>query len=175
VLQSGRSGMKVLVWIDLPSLAVQGRYMVSVLDAIGFRASLHVAAPTAYFPTVDDSRHRVQVGIDAWQSDFPSLAGFLAPLFLCSSFVPGSAAQTVDPSELCDPALDREINRAIATQAVDPPAANALWQQTERTILATAPIVPIYNPRNIDLVSKRVGDYQYNPQWGVLLDQLWVR
>jgi hypothetical protein len=25
------------------------------------------------------------------------------------------------------------------------------------------------------LVSKRVGSYQYNPQWGVLLDQLWVR
>ena len=25
------------------------------------------------------------------------------------------------------------------------------------------------------LVSRRVGNYQYNPQWGVLLDQLWVR
>ena len=38
-----------------------------------------------------------------------------------------------------------------------------------------APIVPVDNARNVDLVSKRVGNYEYNPQWGVLLDQLWVR
>jgi hypothetical protein len=24
-------------------------------------------------------------------------------------------------------------------------------------------------------LARRVGDYQYNPQWGVLVDQLWVR
>jgi peptide/nickel transport system substrate-binding protein len=31
------------------------------------------------------------------------------------------------------------------------------------------------NGRQIDFVSRRVGNYQYNPQWGALLDQLWVR
>jgi uncharacterized protein (DUF2164 family) len=31
------------------------------------------------------------------------------------------------------------------------------------------------NRRNVDFVSKRVGNYQYNPKWGVLLDQLWVK
>jgi hypothetical protein len=31
------------------------------------------------------------------------------------------------------------------------------------------------NRRNVDFVSKRVGNHQYNPQWGVLLDQLWVK
>jgi len=27
----------------------------------------------------------------------------------------------------------------------------------------------------IDVVSRRVGNHQYSPQWGILLDQLWAR
>ena len=27
----------------------------------------------------------------------------------------------------------------------------------------------------VDTVSKRVGNYQHSVQWGMLLDQLWVR
>jgi peptide/nickel transport system substrate-binding protein len=36
-------------------------------------------------------------------------------------------------------------------------------------------MVPLLNPKQVDFVSRRVGDYQYSPQWGVLLDRLWVR
>jgi hypothetical protein len=35
--------------------------------------------------------------------------------------------------------------------------------------------VPIDNALNVDFVAHRVGDYQHNPQWGMLVDQLWVR
>jgi peptide/nickel transport system substrate-binding protein len=57
----------------------------------------------------------------------------------------------------------------------DPASATALWQEIERALLAQAPIVPMYNRNDVGFVSERVGNYQYNPQWGVLLDQLWVR
>ena len=30
-------------------------------------------------------------------------------------------------------------------------------------------------PKTTDIVSKRVGNYQYHPVWGVLLDELWLR
>ena len=36
-------------------------------------------------------------------------------------------------------------------------------------------LVPLDNPRNIDLVSERLGNYQHNPQFGFLLDQAWVK
>jgi peptide/nickel transport system substrate-binding protein len=36
-------------------------------------------------------------------------------------------------------------------------------------------MVPTFNGREVDLVSKRVGNYEYHPQWGALLDQLWVK
>ena len=38
-----------------------------------------------------------------------------------------------------------------------------------------APWVFMQNELQTTLVSRRVGNYQYNPQWGPLLDQLWVR
>jgi hypothetical protein len=33
----------------------------------------------------------------------------------------------------------------------------------------------LVNPVGVDLVSERAGNYERNPQWGLLLDQLWVR
>jgi hypothetical protein len=36
-------------------------------------------------------------------------------------------------------------------------------------------VVPISNQLGSVFVSRRVGNYQYNPQWGILVDQLWVR
>jgi hypothetical protein len=35
--------------------------------------------------------------------------------------------------------------------------------------------VPLVNPKQLVFLSSRVGNYEYSPQWGLLLDQLWVR
>jgi peptide/nickel transport system substrate-binding protein len=53
--------------------------------------------------------------------------------------------------------------------------ANWLWTELDREITNKALWVPLYILYEADLVSKRVGNYQYNPQWGTLLSQLWVR
>ena len=42
-------------------------------------------------------------------------------------------------------------------------------------IVDRAATVPFANDLELTLLSQRVGNYQFNPQWGVLLDQLWVR
>jgi len=89
-------------------------------------------------------------------------------------FIPRSP-QNGNLSEFCNPKIDAEIRRAFSVQTTDPQAANELWAQVDRDIVDQAPHVPLTNPRTIDLVSPRVGDYQYNPQWGALIDQLWVR
>jgi hypothetical protein len=41
--------------------------------------------------------------------------------------------------------------------------------------MEAAPAVPFANLRAVTLVSERVGNYQYHPLWGTLIDQLWVR
>jgi hypothetical protein len=31
------------------------------------------------------------------------------------------------------------------------------------------------NPKIINVLSKRVGNFQFSPMWSLLIDQLWVR
>ena len=38
-----------------------------------------------------------------------------------------------------------------------------------------APWVDLYNPKQIDFLSKRVHGYQWNPQWYILIDQQWIK
>jgi len=174
---AGKAGTRVTVWVASPGVA-QGRFMVSLLNSIGLQAHLKVirAAPdaNAYFSHILDPRTHAQMGWFGWVADFPSDAGFLPPLFSCASFSENPQANG-DPSEFCDPVVDRLFAKAEAAQAENPAAASGLWQAAERAILAQAPLVPTYNQENVAFVAKRVGNFQYHPQWGVLLDQLWLK
>jgi len=171
LVQSSRtSGASVTVWMNAtPRGVTEGRFVVSVLDSLGYRARMKTVPPNLYFNRVLDPKVRAQIGYYGWFADFPSDVSFIHDVFACA------AVPSTDPSGFCDPSLDREMAHAATVQAQDPPSAAALWQKIEREILARAPVVPVFNRQNVDFVSRRVGSYQYHPQWGVLLDQLWVR
>ncbi len=175
VRESGTAGQKVVV-LAPKRVAFQARYMARVLESLGYKATVHVVEDGGpYFTRISDSRRHVQIGFNAWQADFPSESGFLGALLKCSDFVLGVPDQTSNSSFYCDRSVDRQMDRAVAVALVNPPAAHAIWQAAERKVLAAAPIVPTYNWKNNDFVSKRLGNYQYHPQWGPLIDQFWVR
>ena len=67
------------------------------------------------------------------------------------------------------------MNQADQLQISNPQAAATVWATVDREITDLAPWVPLVSLRFADFTSARVGDYQYNPIWGILLDQLWVR
>jgi peptide/nickel transport system substrate-binding protein len=106
--------------------------------------------------------------------DYPSAGAVFPPLLTCASFRPRSSSNQ-NWSEFCNKRIDGEIARASALQSTDPQAASALWGKIDRDVTRQAPWVPLHNPRSLNFVSRRVGNYQHNPQWGTLLDQLWVR
>ena len=157
----------------------RGEYIASLLRSIGFRADVKAITPRNgpgnYFKAVSDPRNRAQIGFGGWVADYSSAAGFIPPLLSCAAYTPTSPDMNSNLTGFCDPSIDAKMTRATALQATNPPAATLLWQQIERELLAQAPLLPTDNRRNSDFVSKRVGNYQYNPQWGVLLSQLWVR
>jgi peptide/nickel transport system substrate-binding protein len=64
---------------------------------------------------------------------------------------------------------------AERTQAVNAQLANREWASVDQALVDAAPWLPLFNPRSIELVSRRVGDYRFNPVSGTLFDQLWVR
>jgi hypothetical protein len=45
----------------------------------------------------------------------------------------------------------------------------------DHELVDRAPWVPLYNPRTVTVLGRRLGNYKYHPFWNVLLDQLWVR
>ena len=81
----------------------------------------------------------------------------------------------MNPSEFCDPGIDRQMRRTQAEQLSDPIGSRARWQRVDREITDASPWVPLMVAKNVNFLSKRVGNYQYNPQQFMLIDQLWVR
>jgi ABC-type transport system substrate-binding protein len=177
VAASGTAGMQVTVWDVLPS--PQGAIneaddMVQALRQLGYRASLRLLPDSTYFAYTNDSRNHAQVIDVGWGADYASADNFIGKL-ACAYFVPGNALATTDSSEFCDPALDRQIARAAAQQAANPAAAASLWAQLDRKLTDLAILVPTVTPNEIDFLASRVRNYLYNPVWGALIDQFWIR
>jgi len=157
-----------------PTPGTIGRYLVSVLDQLGYRASLRVVNSNAYYPMAGDSRNRIQLGEFNWYNDYPAPSDFVVPLFSCRSFIRDDSVN-LNLSEFCDHQIDAQITRALAAQARSPNAAASLWAHVDRELADQAPWVPLFNARQLVVLSARVGNYQFHPFWQLLLDQLWVR
>jgi peptide/nickel transport system substrate-binding protein len=175
---SGTRGMHVTVFVEPPGTtdptSKVGRYVVAVLNRIGYRASLRVAASeAAFFQTLGDSRSRVQIGWFPWVQDYPAPSDFITPILTCNAFAPQSQSNLND-AEFCDPAIDNAVQRAQALEATAPGAASEAWAGIDRQITDRAPWVPLYSPRLDVATSSRVGNFEYHPFFGLLLDQLWV-
>lgn len=56
-----------------------------------------------------------------------------------------------------------------------PPTARAIWETVDRQLTDSAVWVPTVTYPEIELTSRRLHNYQYNPIWGFLADQSWVR
>ncbi len=174
VAASGTRGMKITVW-SWADLGGFGPYAVRLLRSLGYRASMKTVGGFHYFDVVQDSRTKAQIGTVEWISDYPAASGFFNAILTCASFLPDSSANS-NAAEFCDPRIDRQIEQASTEQATNPDAARGLWERVDRQTVDQAPWVPLVNPKVVDVLSKRVGNYQYSPAGlGMLIDQLWVR
>ena len=68
------------------------------------------------------------------------------------------------------------MRRAQAEQLTDPTASRALWQRIDRELTDASPWVTLIVSKDVNVLSKRVGNYRWSPaSMGMLIDQLWVR
>jgi ABC-type transport system substrate-binding protein len=89
--------------------------------------------------------------------------------------VPDNPSLNDNAAEFCDPKIDAQAAHASALQTLGPGAASEAWSRIDQEITGEAPWVPLYNLRVDIATSSQVGNYQYNPFWFLLFDQLWVR
>jgi YVTN family beta-propeller protein len=172
--QSGTTQVPVTVW-TFKALANAGvnSYLVGLLKALGYRATLRVVPFKRFFATARHSSRQIQLGLAGWGADIPAASDFFFPVLTCRSFYhdPGS----YNLGRFCDPHADQLATAAQAAQQADPAAARRLWAQVDRVVTSQAPWVPIFNQSKTVFVSARVGNYRESPVYGPLFDQIWVR
>jgi peptide/nickel transport system substrate-binding protein len=140
-------------------------YVASVLRALGYRTTLRVA-PIATITDAMVARFPVSTNGD-WLTDYPDPSSYIPPFFACD----GDGNHGL----YCNPALDHDMRRAESLELSSPVTADALWTSIDHTLTDQAAWVPTVTPRVVDLVSQRLGNYQFNPVWQFLMDQSWVQ
>jgi YVTN family beta-propeller protein len=180
IAASGTGGQTVTMYAHgtgrgADATTLTNRYVASLLRDLGYRVKVKwIEDGIKYFGTISDSRREPQVFAFGWIADYPGPSNFFNVLLSCASFQRGTPAN-LNYAEFCSPAVDRKIQRALRLQSTDAAAAGRAWADVDRTVTDLAPWAPMINDLGADFVSARVGNYQYNPEFGLLPDQMWVR
>jgi peptide/nickel transport system substrate-binding protein len=168
VAASGTRGQRVDVWgmTDAPFLPrALPPYVASVLRELGYGARAH-RVPRAHLTAA--VRRGIQLSADGdWLLDYPAPSAYLPQFFGCQGGLTNGY--------VCDRKLDRMMARATALQLRDPRRAAAAWAAADRRITDQALWVSTATLDSPELVSKRLGNYQFHPVWGFVADQAWVR
>jgi YVTN family beta-propeller protein len=160
VAKSGKAGARVRIATYGP-FGDTTAYIVQVLAELGFDAKV-----------LDDSGDpssppEFEAALTGWVPDYPASSAAIIPIFGCD--------QGPNLAHFCDPSVDAAIDRAVELQETDPAAAGTAWAAVDRAIVDLAPAAAFAHRRNFDIVSSSVGNYQHNPEWTILFDQLWVQ
>jgi YVTN family beta-propeller protein len=164
VTASGTSGARLTVWAESAGFHnTLPRYIAGVLRTLGYRAQVRpVSDGTSPF-----AQAQAQIRPVTWFGGELGPAEFLQDWFACD----GSDGN----GWFCDPQLDRLMRHATSVSATDARRAAADWADVDRKAVDAAGWVPLVTPREVEFVSSRVRNYQFNPLWGLLADQVWLR
>ena len=112
---------------------------------------------------------RLQLSADGdWLADYPDPSSYIPPVLQLRR-------QQQQRLRLRPSARPQDATSHIRSNSQHPSPQATLWTAIDHTPHKPADWVPTVNLREVDLVSKRIGNYQFNPVWGFLADQSWLR
>jgi peptide/nickel transport system substrate-binding protein len=175
VKESGTAGQKVaVVSSDDEVNKATAVYLQSVLNSIGYKASVKPISGNIFFTYAQNTKNKVQINVQQWYQDYPAASDFLYVLFGCESFHPGSDS-SINIAGFCDKKINAKMHHALSTALENPKAANAEWAKVDKLVTDAAPMATLFTPKHIDFVSKRVGNFVFSKQFYWLVDQSWVQ
>ncbi len=150
------------------------RLMQSVqndLAQVGIKASIRTLDRGTYW-TLIGQPNKVPVGFCVWRQDYPDPSDFVMPLFTKASAVPGG----FNASFWWSPTVERMLAQGQAmAEPAQAQARLALFGQIQNQILAAVPFVPLYQPIQNSMYSKRVGGFYLSPVTYYRLPDYWIK
>ncbi|TPQ16513.1 ABC transporter substrate-binding protein [Streptomyces sporangiiformans] len=175
VKKSGTAGQKVGIVVSDDDVNKSiGQYLQSLLNQLGYKATLKPLSGNIQFTYIQNTKNKVQLALTSWYQDYPAASDFLNVLLSCASFHPGSDS-SINISGFCDKGIDARMKAALKTGQSDQKSADQEWGTIDQDIMKQSPVAPLINPKIIDFTSKRVGNYQFSKQFYMLVGQLWVK
>lgn len=175
VEESGTAGQEVtIVTEDTVVSKAIGTYLQSVLNDLGYVASVKPVSSNIQFTYIQNTNNKVQISISQWYQDYPQPSNFLNILLSCASFTPGSDS-SINISGYCNKDLDARMQAAMAQAVTDPAGAYEEWKKIDQAFMEEAPMAPLFTPKRVDFVSSRVGNYMFSSQFYMILANLWVK
>jgi peptide/nickel transport system substrate-binding protein len=167
VARSGTRGDRITVIGATNELVVpreESAYVGRVLRSLGYRVRVDVLPRASITPAMQ-RRAQIQTTGD-WLADYPTPSSYVPALFACHGGLTNGY--------VCNPRLDREMADAVSLQNSRPRRAGILWRRVDHQIARAAYWVPTVDESSVDLVSKRLRNYQFSPLWGFIPDQAWI-
>lgn len=153
VAASGYRGKRVTVWNhDVPGDLPFTKYLVSVLNKLGFRAHERIVPASDYWSTLSNPATKAQIGFANWLQDYPH------PLDWFGVLLDGrqtTAARNDNYAYFDAPRVTAKIE-ALTRQPKLTRRVNAQWRRLDRQVMQLAPWAPFLNSEGVDFFSARV-------------------
>jgi peptide/nickel transport system substrate-binding protein len=173
--KSGTAGQVVtIITQTIDPYRALGVYLQSLLNQLGYKASVKAISPDIQFTYLQNTKNKVQIGVTDWYQDYPAPSDFLNVLYSCANFHPGSDTSINMPG-FCDPSIDAMMQKAMTLSLTDEAGANKIWAQVDQKITDASPTVTMFNPKHTDFVSKRVGNFVFSGQTYFQPELAWVK
>ncbi|MEI6038791.1 MAG: ABC transporter substrate-binding protein [Actinomycetes bacterium] len=175
VKDSGTAGQAVGIVVSDDDVNKQmGVYLQSVLNSIGYKATVKPISGNIQFTYIQNTKNKVQISVTQWYQDYPAASDFLDVLLGCASFTPNSDA-SINMSGYCNKALDAKMAKAKALGVTDAVAANKMWGAIDQEVMADAPVAVAFTPKQLDFISSKTKNYIFSFQYKMFVDQLQVK
>jgi peptide/nickel transport system substrate-binding protein len=175
VQESGTAGQEVTIIVqDVTVDRNVGVYLQSVLNDLGYKASVKAISANIQFTYIQNTNNKVQISVSQWYQDYPAASDFLTVLFGCDSFREGSDS-SINISGFCDKDIDKRMQEAMLLAVTDEAAANKLWAGIDKSVTDTAAAAIMFTPKHLDFVSSRLGNFQFSSQFYWMIEQSWVQ
>jgi peptide/nickel transport system substrate-binding protein len=175
VKESGTAGQAVAVVVSDDDVNKQmGDYVQSVLNAIGYKASVKAISSNIQFTYIQNTKNKVQISVSQWYQDYPAASDFLYVLLGCESFTPNSDS-SINMSGYCNKKINDRMKAAITLGVTDPTKANIEWGNIDQAVMADAPVAVAFTPKQLDFISSKTKNYHFSLQYKMFVSQLQVK